>query len=227
MSACLMAQKIRRNYGRVVALAGVSMDLARGEIVALAGPSGSGKTSLLGILGGLDQPNAGKVMLEGRDFYSLGRTERSKLRAARIGFIFQTHNLLASLTAEENIALAVQHGGARHGDPVSRAREALALLDLADVGQRRPIALSLGEQQRVAVARALAAGPPIIIADEPTASLDGVAGRTVLGALVTAAHSGCAVLLASHDDRCLAAADRVLHLLDGRLVEDGSVPARP
>ena len=226
MSACLIAEEVHRSYGRVTALAGISMELARGEIVAVAGPSGSGKTSLLGILGGLDQPTAGKVLLDGHDFYALDRAKRSGLRAARIGFVFQTHNLLASLTAEENVALAVQHGGARHADPLRRAREALDRLDLGRVGKRLPIAMSLGEQQRVAVARALAAGSPIVIADEPTASLDGGAGRIVLAALVSAARSGCAVLLASHDERCLAAADRVVHLLDGRLVA-GTLPSPP
>jgi putative ABC transport system ATP-binding protein len=220
MSTCLVAEDVHRSHGRVIALAGVSMDLARGEIVAVAGPSGSGKTSLLGILGGLDQPTAGKVLLDGHDFYALSRAKRSGLRAARIGFIFQTHNLLAALTAEENVALAVQHGGARHAAPLERAREALNRLDLGRLGNRLPIAMSLGEQQRVAVARALAAGSPIVIADEPTASLDGATGRLVLEALVSAARSGCAVLLASHDERCLAAADRVVHLLDGRRVGD-------
>ncbi len=217
MSELLRGEALSRRYAGVTALASADLALASGEIVAIAGPSGSGKTTLLAILGGLDEPSSGRVLLDGHDFYARGRAERARVRAAHVGFVFQTHNLLATLTAEENVMLAVQHGSARVPDPRAHAREALARLGLAAARGRLPKALSLGEQQRVAIARALAAGPPVLIADEPTASLDGVSGKTVLDALITAAGAGCGVLLASHDERCLAVAHRVLHMVDGRL----------
>jgi ABC-type lipoprotein export system ATPase subunit len=217
MKELLRGEGLSRGYGAVTALSDVDVTLASGEIVALAGPSGSGKTTLLGILGGLDEPTAGKVLIDGQDVYALRGAARASLRSAHVGFVFQTHNLLATLTAEENVVLAVQHGGRKAVDPRAQAREALARLGLDAARGRLPRELSLGEQQRVAIARALAAGPPVLIADEPTASLDGASGRTVLDALVTAAAQGCGVLLASHDERCLAIAHRILHLLDGRL----------
>jgi ABC-type lipoprotein export system ATPase subunit len=218
MSELLRGEGLSRRFGDVVALADVTVALEAGEIVAVAGPSGSGKTTLLAILGGLDEPTGGRVLLAGADLYRLRGSARANLRTAHVGFVFQTHNLLATLTAEENVTLAVQCSGRASADPLAQAREALARLGLDGARGRLPRALSLGEQQRVAVARALAAGPPILIADEPTASLDGASGRTVLESLTTAAHGGCGVLLASHDERCFAIADRVLRVLDGRLV---------
>jgi putative ABC transport system ATP-binding protein len=217
----IRGEGLTRRFADVTALLDVDVALSADEIVAVAGPSGSGKTTLLAVLGGLDEPTSGRVAMAGTDVYALRGAARARLRAANVGFVFQTHNLLATLTAEENVTLAVQHGARPAADPRAVAREVLARLGLDAARGRLPRALSLGEQQRVAIARALAAGPPVIIADEPTASLDGKSGRTVLDALRTAAHGGCAVLLASHDERCLAIADRVLHVLDGRLVTAG------
>jgi len=206
----------------ITALEGVSVSVEGGELVAIAGPSGSGKTTLLAILGGLDRPTSGRVFLEGEEIYGLSRRALTKFRTSRIGFIFQTHNLLASLTARENVELAVRMVCGRAVDPRVTATEALASLDLAKLSHRLPIQLSLGEQQRVAVARAIAIKPRVLIADEPTASLDGTNGERVLEALHAATRTGCAVILASHDDRCLRSATRVLHLLDGRLEAGGS-----
>jgi len=201
-----------------IAIQGVSVSVEGGELVAIAGPSGSGKTTLLAILGGLDRPTSGRVFLEGEKIYDLSRRALAKFRTKRIGFIFQTHNLLASLTAQENVELAVRMVRGRSVDPRATATDALASLDLARFSHRLPIQLSLGEQQRVAVARAIAIKPRVLIADEPTASLDGNNGERVLEALHAATQTGCAVIMASHDDRCLRSATRVLHLLDGRVV---------
>jgi putative ABC transport system ATP-binding protein len=199
------------------ALEGVSLELAPGEFVAVAGPSGSGKTTLLAMLGGLDRPTSGRVLLGGEDLYARSADALARLRAASVGFVFQSHNLIPTLTAQENVALAVRRvrgaAGAERG-----ARAALGALGLATRLQRLPGALSLGEQQRVAVARALAVAPALLIADEPTASLDGAHGEQVLDAIDSLRRGGCAVLLASHDERCLRRAGRVLHLLDGRPV---------
>lgn len=216
MKSLLSGESLVRRYGDVTALGGVSLELARGEILALGGPSGSGKTTLLAMLGGLETPTEGRVMLDGYDLYALSHAVRARVRGDRVGFVFQTHNLLSTLTAEENVMLAIQHGPNPTGDPRARARESLALLGVTHEAGRLPRALSLGQQQRVAIARALAAGPPVIIADEPTASLDSQSGAAVLDALKLAAQRGCAVLLATHDPRCLAIASRVVTLRDGR-----------
>jgi putative ABC transport system ATP-binding protein len=199
------------------AIEDVSVSVEGGELVAIAGPSGSGKTTLLAILGGLDRPTSGRVFLDGEEIYGYSGRALTKFRSERVGFIFQTHNLLASLTARENVELAVRMVRGHAVDPRAAATDALASLDLARLSHRLPIQLSLGEQQRVAVARAIAIRPRVLIADEPTASLDGNNGERVLEALHAATQTGCAVVMASHDERCLRSATRVVHLLDGRL----------
>lgn len=199
------------------ALDGVSLAVESGELVAIAGPSGSGKTTLLAILGGLDRPTSGRVLFEGEELYAYSGRRLTKFRTERIGFIFQTHNLLAALTARENVELAVRMVHGRAADPKGTAARAIELLDLTRLADRLPVQLSLGEQQRVAVARAIAVHPRVLIADEPTASLDGANGERVLDALEAATHAGCAVVMATHDDRCLRRATRTLHLLDGHL----------
>ena len=201
---------------RTTALDGVSISVQAGELVAIAGPSGSGKTTLLAILGGLDRPSSGRVLLDGEELYGYRGRELTRFRSERVGFVFQTHNLLAALTAGENVALAVRMVRGDGADPGEAAGRALAALGLAKLQDRLPVQLSLGEQQRVAVARALAVKPKVLLADEPTASLDGANGERVIDALRAACDAGCAVVLASHDERCLRRAGRVVHLLDGR-----------
>jgi putative ABC transport system ATP-binding protein len=198
------------------ALDGVSLELDRGELLAAAGPSGSGKTTLLAILAGLDRPSAGRVLLGGEDLYARAPDALARLRAASVAFVFQSHNLIPTLTAEENVALAVRCVRGAAAGPRAAARSALEALGLGAKLRRLPGALSLGEQQRVAVARAIAVRPALLVADEPTASLDGPHGEQVLDALDELRRGGCAVLLASHDERCLRRAGRVLRLLDGR-----------
>jgi ABC-type lipoprotein export system ATPase subunit len=227
VSSVLVAERLEHRLGGRAVLTDVSVAAEPGEVVAIVGPSGSGKTTLLSILGGLDAPHAGRVVLAGFDLYRASLAERARRRAAHVGFVFQSHNLLPALTAEENVALAARQRpnvgvgmAAGEGAGVAaRAKEALARLGLGALGARLPRMLSLGEQQRVAVARALVTRPAVLIADEPTASLDGESGQLVLDALALAAREGgAAVLMATHDERCRRRASRVVELLDGRVL---------
>ena len=211
--AQLVAEDLGYQLGSQQVLRGISFAVAAGELFAVAGPSGSGKTTLLSILGGLEPPSEGRVLLRGIDLFGLSASARALTRAGHVGFVFQSHNLLPALTALENVALAARPDRDSRG----KARAALAALGLGALGHRLPRALSLGEQQRVAVARALVRTPSILLADEPTASLDGDNGARVLDALALAAEAGAAVLVASHDERCLVRAHRVIHLLDGKV----------
>jgi putative ABC transport system ATP-binding protein len=214
----LQAQALVRRFDGVspAALDGVSLELRRGQFLAVAGPSGSGKTTLLAIVGGLDRPTSGRVLLGDEELYTRSADDLARLRAASIAFVFQSHNLIPTLTALENVALAVRRVRGAASGPDRLARAALEALDLGARLHRLPGALSLGEQQRVAVARAIAVGPRLLVADEPTASLDGPHGEQVLDALDGLRRGGCAVLLASHDERCLRRAGSVLRLMDGR-----------
>jgi putative ABC transport system ATP-binding protein len=215
----LMAYGLVRRYdgSEEPALDGVTLQVAAGEFVAIAGPSGSGKTTLLAILGGLDRPDSGRVLLSGEDVYARSTDALARLRAASISFVFQSHNLISTLTVLENVELAVW---ARFGAAIpayTRADRALRALNLDTKRARLPGRLSIGEQQRAAVARAIAVEPKLLIADEPTASLDGSHGEQVLDSLAVLQSEGCAVVLASHDERCLRRADRVIKLADGRV----------
>lgn len=215
----LEAHGVGREYaGGARALSDVSIALSPGELVAVAGPSGSGKTTLLAILGGLDRPSEGAVTLDGQDLYALAPGALARFRSERIAFVFQTHNLLPNLSALDNVALAVETVRG-NDEAIDKSRAALASLGLDRLEHRIARRLSLGEQQRVAVARALAVGPRALIADEPTASLDGASGERVLDALEAARAAGCAILLASHDERCLRRAGRTVRLADGRRVD--------
>jgi ABC-type lipoprotein export system ATPase subunit len=216
--AVLSAEGLVRRLGGRTVLSDVSVEVDPGEVVAVVGPSGSGKTTLLSILGGLDVPDVGRVLLRGLDLYGVSRTERARQRSALVGFVFQTHNLLPSLTAEENVALAARYRPVAGQGVAARTRDALEQLGLGGLRRQLPRRLSLGEQQRVAVARALVTRPAVLIADEPTASLDGESGKSVLDALVFAAsEGGAAVVMATHDERCQRRATRIIGLLDGRL----------
>jgi putative ABC transport system ATP-binding protein len=212
---------------RVVALDDVSLRVSVGEFVAVMGPSGSGKSTLLRLAGGLDRPTSGRVLLAGRDLAGLDEAGLAQARRRQIGFIFQETNLLASLTAAENVALALELDGVRPKAAMAGARGLLDSLGLAAIGSRFPGQLSGGEQQRVTIARAVAGGRSLLLADEPTGALDAITGESVMGLLRQRCAAGCAVVLATHNVRHAAWADRVMFLTDGRLAGETGPPAGP
>jgi len=199
------------------ALRGVDMDIKKGQIIALFGKSGSGKTTFLNLIAGLDVPTKGRIEIEGEDLAVLGESGRTLLRRNKLGFVFQFFNLLPTLTALENVFLAIELTGGADAAP---ALEALALVDLDGKENRYPHELSGGEQQRVAIARALVKKPPIILADEPTGNLDSVTGAQVLDLLVRRCRAaGATLIMVSHALNTCEYADRILRMRDGRIDE--------
>jgi putative ABC transport system ATP-binding protein len=212
---------VRRYSAEVTALAGISLSFAAGSSAAIVGPSGSGKSTLLGLIAGLDRPDGGRVLIEGRDLATLGERERSRLRAQRLGFVFQSYRLLPTLTALENVALAVELAGLDQAD--ERARTWLERVGLGDRAGHLPTRLSGGEQQRVAVARALVAGPALVLADEPTGNLDSRTGAAIADLLLGLAGTGGATLiLVTHDESLARRTGRIVRLADGQVVADGA-----
>jgi putative ABC transport system ATP-binding protein len=214
------ARRLNRVYGTgpdaVRALRDVDMAIAVGEFVAVMGPSGSGKSTLLHLVGGLDRPDTGQVLLEGQSIAGLRDEALAHLRRRRVGFVLQFFNLFPLLSALENVAFPLLLDGRR--DALALAAEGLERVGLAPRAGHRPGQLSGGEQQRVAVARALVTKPAVVLADEPTGSLDTLAGEDVLRLLRAAADDGQAVLLITHDAPAAAYADRVVRLRDGEVV---------
>lgn len=201
-------------------LSGVTLELRRGEFVVLLGRSGSGKSTLLNLISGIDLPTRGEVLIDGKNLGTMSERERTLLRRERVGFIFQAFNLLPTLTVEENVRLPVELNGRTAPEAGARARELLERVGLASRAGSFPDRLSGGEQQRVAVARALAHSPPLLLADEPTGNLDEGTGRQVLDLLegLTRQGNACA-LVVTHEPGLMARADRVLEMTNGRLVE--------
>jgi putative ABC transport system ATP-binding protein len=212
---------------RVVALEDVSLRVSVGEFVAIMGPSGSGKSTLLRLAGGLDRPTSGRVLLAGRDLAGLDEAGHAQALRRQIGFIFQETNLLASLTAAENVALALELDDVKPKAAMAGARGLLDSLGLAAAGNRFPGQLSGGEQQQVTIARAVAGGRSLLLADEPTGALDAITGESVMGVLRQRCAAGCAVVLATHNVRHAAWADRVMFLTDGRLAGETGPPPGP
>jgi len=204
----------------VEALRGVSLAVAPGEFVALMGPSGSGKSTLLQLLGGLDQPSTGSVVFEGADISHLSDAQATKLRRERTGFVFQAFNLIPLLSVQENIELPFTiAGGVR--DARDRVRQVIELVELTGKESHRPDQLSVGEQQRVAVARALVTRPSVLLADEPTGNLDYTNSGELLDTLWRSSEQeGQTIVLVTHDARAAAFADRVLVIGDGRIEEE-------
>ena len=195
--------------------------MAAAERVVLLGPSGSGKSTLLQLAAGLDHPTHGAVWFDGRPLHRRSERERAILRRERIGFVFQSFNLLPSLTVRENVALPANLAGRRGATLWRRVDELLAAVDLADRARRLPAELSGGQMQRVAVARALVMEPDLVLADEPTGNLDQVSGAAVLSLLFGQATAGRALVMATHDAAAAAGASRIIRLRDGR-IEDPS-----
>ncbi len=200
------------------ALHPTDIEIRRGEVLVLMGPSGSGKTTLLSLLGLVLTPTEGEVLVGGWSAARASADELARLRQRRLGFVFQQFNLLPSLTAVENVAVPLLLGGVAWPEREARAAQALELVGMGDRRQSRPRQLSGGQQQRVAIARALVNDAPVLLCDEPTASLDGETGRGVLDTLGRLARAGRAVVVVTHDDRVLAIADRLLQVVDGRVV---------
>jgi len=207
----------------VEALRGVTLDVEAGEFVALMGPSGSGKSTLLQCLGGLDQPSSGEVVLDGTPIAGLSDEQATRLRREKTGFVFQFFNLIPLLDVTENVALPFTIAGQdpRTGELAGRIREVIALVDLAGKARHKPDQLSAGEQQRVAVARALVTRPALLFADEPTGNLDYTTGGEILDALWRSCVArGQTIVLVTHDSKAAAYADRVLVIADGRIRDE-------
>jgi putative ABC transport system ATP-binding protein len=218
-----LTKRYRLGETIVEALRGVSLSVREGEFVAIMGPSGSGKSTLLQLLGGLDRPTSGEVVLGGEAITKLSDEEATRLRRARTGFVFQFFNLIPLLTVEENVGLPFTIAGAdpRNGDIAARIREVIKTVDLQGKERHRPDQLSAGEQQRVAVARALVTRPAILFADEPTGNLDYTTGSEILEVLWrSCSDSNQTIVLVTHDSKAAAFADRVCVVQDGRILEE-------
>lgn len=197
----------------------VHLAIGAGEFVAILGPSGSGKSTLLGLMAGLDRPTGGEVLLEGAPIHAMSEDALALLRRRKVGFVFQSYQLLSNMTARENVLLPLELAG--HGDAGARATELLATVGLAERGHHYPAQLSGGEQQRVALARAFGPRPPLLLADEPTGNLDSATGSSILDVLVhLRAESGTTLVLVTHDPAVAALAGRRIHLRDGRIERD-------
>jgi putative ABC transport system ATP-binding protein len=221
----VLAENLRKDLqmGQVTvhALRDATLTIQAGELVSIIGPSGSGKSTLLGLLGGLDTPTGGRVVIDDMDITQLSERALTRVRNEKIGFVFQFFNLVPTLTALENVALPIQFARQRQFNPTKRARELLAMLELGERLNHRPNQLSGGEQQRVAIARALANNPPLLLCDEPTGNLDSVSGGLVMHALREVQRSmRTTIIIVTHDMSIAAQTERVISLVDGCIQGD-------
>src|SRR5690349_4741241 len=230
MSA-LELTKVTKVYGsgagQVHALRGVDLCVETGELVAVMGPSGSGKSTLLTISGTLEEPTAGEVLIGDVAVSKLSRDDKAQLRRQSIGYVFQDYNLLAGLTAVENVALPLELDGVPAGRAQAAARERLEELGLADRAGRFPDELSGGERQRVAIARAVVGSRRLLLADEPSGALDSANGEAVMRLILAACRRGVAAVVVTHDAQLASWADRVVFLRDGRVIDQTAPPPDP
>ena len=225
MTTVIETKNLVRIFGKdetkVTALDHVNVTIEKGEFTAIIGPSGSGKTTLLQLIGGLDEPGEGDVLLSGTNIANMSGTELSDFRRDHIGFIFQSYNLIPVLSAEENIEYIMLIQGVPEQQRKNRVQEMLALVGLEGLGDRRPAQLSGGQQQRVAVARAMASKPDIILADEPTANLDSATGIALLEVMRELNEQmNMTFVFSTHDQKIMDRADRLIHLEDGKVHQD-------
>jgi putative ABC transport system ATP-binding protein len=228
MTELLELHGVSRSYPgaeTVAALSDVTLAVGTGELVTIMGPSGSGKSTLLAIAGGLELPSAGSVHVSGRQLAGLTPRQLAEVRRREIAFVFQQYNLVPLLTAIENVTLPLELDGWSAERCATAGREALESVGLADAAHTYPEHLSGGQQQRVAIARAIAGEPRLILADEPTAALDSVAGESIMRLIRARVDAGAAAIVVTHDARLAALADRVLYLSDGRLHDQSVVTA--
>jgi putative ABC transport system ATP-binding protein len=206
---------------RVEILRGIDFEIPQGQFVAIMGASGSGKSTLLGLLAGLDSPTTGAIILDGVDITGLSEDKLALVRGRKIGFVFQSYQLIPTLTAEENVLLPHELAGGDIRTGLTRARDLLKNVGLEDRFDHYPVQLSGGEQQRVALARAFMSKPPVLMADEPTGNLDSVNGKLVLELLLSLnQREGTTLILVTHDQSLAARADRIISLQDGKVVAD-------
>ncbi|MEN8183972.1 MAG: ABC transporter ATP-binding protein [Myxococcota bacterium] len=221
----LEARELSKTYATrgvvTQALSGVDLSIAEGEFTALAGPSGSGKTTLLNLLGALDEPSSGEVVLDGQRLSSLSPRARADLRLRKLGFVFQAYNLIPVFSARENVAFVLQLQKVPLAERHRRADALLEEVGLGDLGDKRPLEMSGGQQQRVAVARAIASQPRVVLADEPTANLDSETARHLLGLMERLNRDrGVSFLFSTHDPLVMEMARRLIRLKDGRIASD-------
>jgi putative ABC transport system ATP-binding protein len=220
MSTYISIQDVHKSFGENPVLRGVSLDIEKGEWVALMGPSGCGKSTLLNLLAGLDDVSAGSISIAGQPVHNLSPNQRAMFRRTNVGIVFQAFNLLPHLDVETNIALPLRLGGRSRGETRQRTDELLSRLGLDSIRRAAPSTLSGGQQQRAALARAVVHSPAVLLADEPTGSLDSESTRTVLDLLRAEHQLGQTIVMVTHDYQVAAAADRIVRMLDGRCIDD-------
>lgn len=215
-----VVKKYQMGKVEVMALRGISMQVQRGEYISIMGPSGSGKSTLFNMIGGLDKPTEGRVYIDEVDIAQLDAYELAWLRCRKIGYIFQTFNLIPVMTALENVTLPMIFAGATSDESIQKAIDLLNIVGLGDRIQHKPLELSGGQQQRVAVARALANDPALVLADEPTGNLDTKTGTEIINLLRKLnEENGVTVITATHDMKMLDVSDRIFHIQDGRVAK--------
>ena len=217
-----LSMRLASGGHHVDVLTRVSLDVPAGQFLAIAGPSGSGKSTLLGLIAGLDQPTSGTITVAGAEITRLGEDALARFRLDTVGYVFQAYHLIPTLTALENVAVPLELGG--DADALGRAAKLLAEVGLSDRAHHYPVQLSGGEQQRVAVARAIARRPPLLLADEPTGNLDSATGQQIIDLLVDLRDTlQSTLVLVTHDPALAARADRIVTLRDGRVAGDERV----
>ncbi len=213
-----LSKQFKSGEKPVYALRDVSFTIERGEFVGIVGPSGSGKSTLLGIISGLDSPTSGTVIIDGQDITKMRERKLTRIRNEKIGFVFQSFNLIPTLSALENVALPVQFSARKNFNPNQRAKELLTMLGLKDRMNHRPTQLSGGQQQRVAIARALANNPAILVCDEPTGNLDTESSQIVINELKKVQNNGTTVIVVTHDSGIADQTERLITLVDGQII---------